>query len=82
MTNEALPYGNFSIKISVVENVMTKNEDSKGLDLLSVGVSRRRGSVPTLSDCGLRAISGAPLWPRLCVLFRPWSVVPELSDRH
>lgn len=78
MTNEALPYRNFS----VVENVMTGNENSKGLDLLSVGVSRRLGSVPTLSDCGLRATSGAPLWPRLCVLFRPWSVVPELSDRH
>lgn len=52
------------------------------LNLLSAAVSRRRGSVPTLSVCDLRAISGAPWWPRLCVLCRPWSVVTELSDRH
>lgn len=38
MTNEALlPHRNFSIKIGVVENVMTRNENSKGPRLAFCG---------------------------------------------
>lgn len=51
-------------------------------DLPSVLVSFRLGRVPTLSVCGLRPVSGALLWPRLCVPCTPRSAVPELPERR
>lgn len=68
------------VVFTVMEDSMTKSENVK--DLLSALVSRRLGRVPTFSVCGLRPVSDAPLWRRLCVPCTPRSVVPELSERH
>lgn len=67
------------VGFTLIEDSLTKNGwECERLNLLSVLVSLRLGRVPTFSVWGLRPVSGAILWLRLCV---PWSAVPELSER-